>query len=572
MARRKGTDASEVLEATATADALLGLGGSDRLRGLGGADRLSGGDGDDTVFGGAGDDVLYGHSKVDKNPSSAVIRTEKIADIGAGAVQTALAGGDEGFIYALSKDSGKIFRIDAETGRKSTFLDIPDRQIGDGNERGVLGMAFHPDYETNGRFFVYMTNAAGDVEIREYARNEGDAGKAHFEQTVMTIQHPDFNNHNGGSIMFGPDGYLYLGVGDGGGSGDPGGNAQDTDSLLGKILRIDVDSDDFPGNDGKNYAIPDDNPFVGEQGADEIWALGVRNPWRFSFDPETGDFYIADVGQGAREEVNIIAEDRLGNGGFNFGWNYREGDIDYDGDNEPGDPPGGLTFTDPAFTYAHKGGGGSITGGVIVHAPGQGLDGAYIFSDFVTGKFYSLRMVDGVVEDAGERTSRIRGDALANVAGYGIDGDGNVLAVSLGGAIYRLTIGRAAGDGNDALHGGDGDDRLFGGAGRDRLFGDAGRDTLDGGIGNDLLRGGSGVDRFVFHSGGGRDVIRDFDSRGGDHDVIDLGGVGKIDGFRDLMDNHIRQEGRDVVITAGDDRILIDQVKLSDLDRGDFGF
>jgi Ca2+-binding RTX toxin-like protein len=572
MVKRTGTNKSETLDGTDDADTFLGFGGSDVLKGLDGADRFSAGDGDDTVFGGAGDDVIYGHGKADRNPSSAFITADKLSSIGSGAVQTALAGGDDGFIYALNKDSGKIFRINDETGKKSTFLDIPDGQFGDteGSEAGVLGMAFHPDYESNGRFFVYMTNADGDIEIREYGRNEGNPKKAHFEQVVMTIPHPDFGNHNGGAISFGPDGYLYIGVGDGGGGGDPGQNAQDKDSLLGKILRIDVDGDDFPGNDGKNYAIPENNPFVGDDGADEIWALGVRNPWRFSFDPETGDLYIGDVGQNAREEVDFVEAGT--DGGLNFGWNYREGEIDYDGDNEPGDPPGGLTFTDPVFTYSHDGGGGSITGGVVVRAPGQGLDGAYIFSDFITGKFYSLRMVEGEVEDAGDRTGRIHGVTLENISAYGTDEDGNVLAVSLNGGIYRLNFGAAAGDGNDELHGGAGRDELYGGAGRDRLFGDGGRDRLDGGTGNDTLFGGGAGDRFMFRTGTGKDEIVGFDAKGGNHDVIDLKAMKAITDFGDLKANHMQQQGADVVIKAGGDEVLLGNVSLSDLDRGDFDF
>lgn len=570
MVKRTGTNKSETLDGTNDADIFVGLGGGDILNGLDGADRFSAGDGADTVFGGAGNDIIYGHSKADRNPASGFIKSEKIADIGSGAVQTALAGGDDGFIYALNKDSGEIFRINADTGKKTTFLDIPDGQIGDGGERGVLGMAFHPDYESNGRFFVYMTNTDGDIEIREYARTSGSPPQSEFNKVVMTIPHPGASNHNGGSIMFGPDGYLYLGVGDGGGGGDPGQNAQDTDSLLGKILRIDVDSDGFPSNDDKNYAIPVDNPFVGDDGADEIWALGIRNPWRFTFDSETGDFYIADVGQNAREEVNYIEAGTAG--GLNFGWNYREGDIDYDGDNDPGDPPNGLTFTDPVFTYAHNGGGGSITGGGVIHAPGQGLEGAYIFSDFVTGKFYSLRMVDGELEDATMRSSQFKGAKLENITAYGVDGDGNVLAVSLNGGIYRLKFGAASGDGNDELHGGAGRDQLFGGVGRDRLFGDAGRDMLDGGIGNDILRGGADSDRFVFRTGSGKDEIIGFDAKGGDHDVIDLGGVKAITDFRDLKAHHMEQQGNHVLISAGSDQILVEKTRLSDLDRSDFDF
>jgi glucose/arabinose dehydrogenase len=570
MANLNGTNKSETLDGTDDDDIFVALGGGDTLNGLAGADTVSAGDGADTVFGGDGDDVIYGHSTADKHASSGSIKAEKIADIGFGAVQTALAGGDDGFIYALNKDSGEIFRISSETGKKSAFLDIPDAQIGNGGERGVLGMAFHPDYDSNGRFFVYMTNSDGDIEVREYARVDGNPPRAEFTQTVITIAHPDFGNHNGGAIAFGPDGYLYLGTGDGGGGGDPGQNAQDEDSLLGKILRLDIDGDDFPGNDGKNYASPADNPFVGADGADEIWALGVRNPWRITFDSETGDLYIGDVGQSAQEEINYIAAGTPG--GLNFGWNYREGDDDYDGENDPGDPPGGLTFTDPVFTYEHDGGGASVTGGVVIHAPDQGLEGAYIFSDFVTGKLYSLRMVDGDLEDAAERTGQLKGANLKQIAGYGVDGDGSILAVSLNGGIYRLKIGNAAGDGGDELHGGADNDTLYGGLGNDRLFGDEGKDTLEGGVGNDDLTGGSERDIFVFRTGAGKDTVLDFDASGDDHDKLDLGGIKAIKNFADLKANHLEVDGNDVIISAGSDRIVLEDVKRADLDRNDFSF
>lgn len=569
MAKRKGTHASETLDGTGDADTFFALGGADVLNGLAGNDVMSAGDGSDTVFGGDGDDVIHGHGKADKDPSSGFIRADKVADIGFGAVQTALAGGDDGFLYALAKDTGKVVRINLETGKETTFLNIPDDEFSNGNERGVLGMAFHPDYEANGRFFIYMTNADGQIEVREYARVDGHPPKAEFTQTVITIPHPTHGNHNGGSIAFGPDGYLYIGTGDGGGGGDPGQNAQDTGSLLGKILRIDVDGDDFGGTD-RNYAIPDDNPFVGVSGDDEIWALGVRNPWRFSFDPETGDLYIGDVGQNAKEEINFVAAGTPG--GINFGWNYREGDQDYDGENEPGDPPGGLVFTDPVFDYSHQGTNASVTGGVVIRGQGKGLDGAYVFSDFMTGRFYTLRMVDGTVEDAMDRSSQLRGDKLEQITAYGVDGDGNALAVSLNGGIYRLRFGAAAGDGNDELHGGDGGDRLYGGAGNDRLFGGSGHDVLDGGIGNDRHRGGDGADVFIFGSGLGKDVVIDFDAKGDNHDRLDLRGLKAITDFRDMRSEHLETDGDNVVISAGSDRITLENVRVADLDRVDFDF
>jgi Ca2+-binding RTX toxin-like protein len=335
--------------------------------------------------------------------------------------------------------------------------------------------------------------------------------------------------------------------------------------LLGKILRIDVDGDDFSKNDNRNYAIPDDNPFVGRAGDDEIWARGVRNPWRFSFDSETGDFYIGDVGQNAWEEVDYV---RAGTaGGLNFGWNRREGFEPYNGSSA--NP---AQFTDPVYAYPHSGGHASITGGEVYHGPGAGLQGAYFFSDFITSRLYTLRMVDGVAEDAADRTAQVKGLELANIASFGTDNKGRLYAVGLSGSIWRLTPGSTAGDGADLLSGGGGNDKLFGGVGADRLFGDAGSDLLAGGLGNDDLSGGAGGDRFVFSSRSGRDTIADFDPAGGDHDRIDLADVAAIKSYADLLADHLVQNGDDLVIVAGDMRIRLVSTDAADLHRGDFIF
>jgi hypothetical protein len=263
MAKVRGTNKSETLNGlTDDDDTIAGRGGSDVVNALGGRDIISAGDGADTVFGGGGDDLIYGHSQTDLSQGSGFIRARKIADIGPDAVQTAVTDADPGFIYALAKEEGVIYRINEETGKTKEFLDIPNSQFSGGGERGVLGMAFHPDYENNGRLFVYLTNPDGDIEIQEYGPENPNSSQLEFKQSVITIAHPDFDNHNGGSIVFGPDGMLYLGIGDGGDQGDPSGNAQDLDKLLGKILRIDVDEDAFPGNSNKNYAIPGACPLI----------------------------------------------------------------------------------------------------------------------------------------------------------------------------------------------------------------------------------------------------------------------------------------------------------------------
>ena len=290
-------------------------------------DVISGRDGADNISGGAGDDTLYGHSTADLSPASGNIQATLLANIGGGAVFLTGAPGDNGFAYALNKDTGQIFRINTATGARTEFLDIPDGQFAAGGEQGVLGLAFHPGYAGNGRFFVFLTNAAGNLEVREYhgSGNPPTADAGSFT-TVITIPHPVNSNHNGGCMAFGPDGSLYIATGDGGGANDPNGNGQNLNSLLGKILRINVNGDDFPADPTRNYAIPGGNPFAGATpGADEIWDYGLRNPWRISFDSATGDLYIGDVGQGAREEINF--EPAGGNGGFNYGWDFREGRI-----------------------------------------------------------------------------------------------------------------------------------------------------------------------------------------------------------------------------------------------------
>jgi glucose/arabinose dehydrogenase len=564
MVKKKGTDAADLLKGSSAADDLLGFGGSDTIKGFAKGDTVAGGDGRDKLFGGAGDDVLYGHSRADLNQANSLIHSKTIANIGDGAVQVTTAPGDDAHLYGLTKDDGVIYRIDPDTGHKTKFLDIPDGQLSTDNEQGALGVAFAPDYKTSGRFFVYLTNAAGDIEVREYHHTDGNA-KADPDpvKTILTIDHPDdFHNHNGGSMAFGPDGYLYIGTGDGGSGGDPWGNAQDKNVLLGKILRIDINGPDaFPGDDTRNYAIPDDNAFVGKNGADEIWAMGVRNPWRFSFDTN-GDFYIGDVGQNAWEEIDYVKAGT--HSGLNFGWNYREGDHAY-----TGTPPHPNAFTDPVFEYSHNGGSAAVTGGDVYHGKG-GLDGAYIFSDFVTGKLYTLRMVDGKATDAAERSAQVKGDALTNITDYGSDQHGNLYALSLDGRIMLVTPGKGAGDGGDEMHGGAGGDRLYGGAGNDRMFGDDGADRLDGGIGNDKLTGGAGADTFVFKTGTGHDTIADFDATGNGHDVIDLSHLAGIAGFADLMTHHVSEKHGDVIIESGDDRIVFTGVAKADLDRQDF--
>jgi Ca2+-binding RTX toxin-like protein len=283
--------------------------------------------------------------------------------------------------------------------------------------------------------------------------------------------------------------------GDGGGAGDPEGDAQNTSSLLGKILRIAPD-----GHGG--YDIPSDNPFAdGVAGAPEVFDYGLRNPWRPSFDSATGDFYIGDVGQNAWEEVDYVAAGT--GGGLNFGWNLFEGTHVYDGGSRDG-------ITMPVVEYPHSGGdfGGSvITGGYVYRGPGGG-QGLYFFTDFSSGNLWTIKVDEqGKAVDFLNHNDQIDIDSgsLSNISSFAEDGRGNLYAISLNGDIYLISPSEAAGDGADELSGGKGDDKLFGGAGDDLLRGQADNDTLSGGIGEDTLFGGSGRD--VMRGDGGADLF-----------------------------------------------------------------
>ncbi len=397
--------------------------------GTSGPDLLRGSDAVDRIDGGGGDDLIFGFDAERTDADVGRIVAERVGRGFDGAVFAGAAPGRPDELFVVRKDLGKIHILDPATGQRTAFLDIPNAEMTTGGEQGLLGLAFHPDYADNGRFFVHLVNARGNIEIREYARSEGDADRADPEpvRRILGVAHPGFGNHNGGALAFGPtDGYLYIALGDGGGANDPAGNAQDKRVLLGKILRIDVDGDDFPTSDGRNFAIPADNPFVGARGLDPIWAYGLRNPWRISFDGD-GALYIADVGQGAREEVNYQPAGSAG--GENYGWDLAEGTL--------GTPPPGAT--PPIFEYGRDLG-RSVTGGYVYRGEETSLHGAYFFADFSSGAVWTLRVEDGAAVDVALRTSQIDGrdGPLQQVSSFGIDGGGRLYAVSLAGDIFRL--------------------------------------------------------------------------------------------------------------------------------------
>lgn len=339
------------------------------------------------------------------------------------------------YVVHSPRDFGRVFIVE-QTGRikilqGGTVLDPPfldiESIVGFGGERGLLGLAFHPSYAGNGFFYVDYTNNSGNTVIGRYqVSGMPDAADPASELVLLTITQPD-PNHNGGWIGFGPDGYLYIASGDGGPWFDPSNRAQDTtNELLGKILRIDVDGDDWPQDSARNYAIPPDNPFVGVEGDDEIWTYGLRNPWRCAFDSEIGDLYIADVGQDNWEEVNFVSANSAG--GENYGWRCMEA--------ERCTGLGGCTCSSPALTppihaYAHAGPGCiSITGGEVYRGCAiSELQGTYFFADYCSEKIWSFRFDGTQVTGFQERTSELDPGAgldIRTISSFGSDAYGEV--------------------------------------------------------------------------------------------------------------------------------------------------
>jgi glucose/arabinose dehydrogenase len=300
------------------------------------------------------------------------------------------------------------------------FLDL-SAAVSTGSEQGLLSMVFHPDYASNGFFYVDYTDIDGNTHVTRYSVSAGDPDVADpaSAKTILTVEQP-FANHNGGLLLFGPDGKLYIGLGDGGSGGDPFGNGQNLGTLLGKILRIDVDA-------GDPYAVPPDNPFVGRAGArGEIWAYGLRNPWRFAFDTATNRLYIADVGQNAWEEVNVVPADQ---GGQNFGWNIMEGTHCYGASSCN---QSGLTL--PVLEYSH-GDGCSITGGYVYRGSlVPDVVGQYFYSDYCSGFLRSFSF-DGAT--AGPPITWDVGDN-GNVQSFGEDAAGELYVLSTNGTVYRV--------------------------------------------------------------------------------------------------------------------------------------
>ncbi|MEJ7894331.1 MAG: PQQ-dependent sugar dehydrogenase [Solirubrobacteraceae bacterium] len=326
---------------------------------------------------------------------------------------------DKRRIYVVEQ-AGRIMVV--ENGKSRPFLDIRDK-VTAGGEQGLLSVAFAPDFESTRRFYVYYTDEAGDQRVVEYRARS--ASRADEGSARLVLEMPDSeSNHNGGLLLFGRDGSLYIGTGDGGGGGDAHGrfgNGQDLTSLLGKILRIDP----RPGNAGA-YGVPTDNPFYMAKGPrGEIYSYGLRNPWRFTFDRATNALVIGDVGQSAQEEVDYV---RAGDGaGANFGWRVFEGSSRYaSGEEAPGHVP-------PVMTFSHDDGNCSITGGVVVRDKRvRGAFGRYVFGDFCKGDILSAKLA------LPKSTPRKTGLEVDQLSSFGEDGRGRVYVTSLSGPVYRL--------------------------------------------------------------------------------------------------------------------------------------
>lgn len=299
-------------------------------------------------------------------------------------------------------------------------LDISDRVI-TAVEQGLLGIEVSPDGST--LYVSYSLAPDGDTRVDAYAL-DGDAVDAGSRRELLAVEQP-FPNHNGGDLAFGPDGYLYVGLGDGGSRGDPEGNGQDPHALLGSVLRIDP----ARAEGGRAYGIPPDNPFAdGRDGAPEVWLHGVRNPWRFSFDPATGDLWIADVGQDAVEEIDLLPASEGAGRGANLGWDEMEGAQPYEGGSNP---PGAVL---PLLELHHDDGSCAVTGGVVYRGDGiPALEGAYLFTDYCDGRLRAVRAADGRVVE--ERTFDAAADELV---AFGTDAAGEVYVLSLDGTIYRV--------------------------------------------------------------------------------------------------------------------------------------
>jgi glucose/arabinose dehydrogenase len=360
------------------------------------------------------------------NPGGISITLAQVASGFSNPVLVTSARDGSGRLFVVEQ-SGRIRIIKAGAVLGTPFLDV-HTQISSGGEQGLLGLAFHPNFAANRKFYVYFTLTNGNVRVQEYQASATDPDRADPStgRAILTIIHP-YDNHNGGNLAFGPDGYLYIGTGDGGSAGDPGNRSQSLGSLLGKILRINVN-----GTSGtRQYRIPASNPYVGRTGRDEIWSRGLRNPWRWSFDRATGALWIGDVGQNRYEEIDRSTRGTHPAGwGLNYGWRVMEGRHCYN-------PPSGCNTTGkvkPLVEYTHAYG-CSVTGGFVYRGSAYPmLRGGYFFADYCSGATWTI----SATAASPARRTFIKGTSF-NISSFGEDEGGELYVVDhRGGAIYRI--------------------------------------------------------------------------------------------------------------------------------------
>jgi glucose/arabinose dehydrogenase len=362
----------------------------------------------------AGDTTMLEESAV--RPAAATPRLSRIGTFDQPTFVTAPPG-DKSTVF-VTEQPGRIRVLVNRKLRSRAFLDIRD-DVSCCGERGLLSMAFAPDYADSGRFYVYFTRADGDIVVRQYTRSSAETASAGSGREVIRIEHSRFPNHNGGQLQFGPDGMLYMGTGDGGGGGDTLGSGQNLGTLLGKLLRISP-------RPGGGYDVPSDNPFRGRSGArGEIWAHGLRNPYRFSFDRKGGALSIGDVGQNEFDEIDYAVK---GGRGANFGWNVFEANARF----RSGTAPGHVR---PVLVKRLRENGNCATiGGYVVRdAALTGLSGRYLHADNCNPTIYSVRL-----SSKGASGNRSTGLRLNGLSSFGEDGLGRVYVTSLSGGVYRL--------------------------------------------------------------------------------------------------------------------------------------
>ncbi|MGN6168717.1 MAG: PQQ-dependent sugar dehydrogenase [Solirubrobacteraceae bacterium] len=371
------------------------------------------------ISAGCGSSTSSGAATVAGPAKAARIALQRIGAFSQPVYLTA-APGDSDRLFVVER-AGRIIVLVRGRRQARSFLDISGKVNSGGTEQGLLSMAFAPDYQTSGRFYVYYTDDSNNIRIVQYrrARSSRNLADARTVRTVLTIGHHAETNHNGGQLQFGPDGDLYVGVGDGGSEGDPHNHGQNTDVLLGKLLRI-------APRPGGGYTIPRGNPFAAGTGRrPEIWAYGLRNPWRFSFDRRTGDLIIGDVGQDTEEEIDFA---RRGHGaGANYGWSIFEGDRRF----KQGSAPGAIK---PVLVTRHSDGNCSIIGGYVVRDPKlRSLYAHYLFGDNCKPQINSVLLSAGHARD-----NRPTGLSVTNLSSFGQDNAGHIYVLSLSGSVYRL--------------------------------------------------------------------------------------------------------------------------------------